>query len=79
MPGSVILRSSRLRMSDSRRKLLQYLSAHPAATLKNAADALRCSLSNVKKIAAQLQREGLLCREGNHRSGLWRATAGEAH
>ena len=71
VPGSVIVRRRRRSTSETQQTVLQYFSIHPTATLQDVADGVRCSLSNVKKVVAQLQADGLLAREGSRRSGCW--------
>lgn len=71
VPGSVLLRQRPYPISESQIKLLQYLSAHPTATLCDAAVALGYSESNVKRVASLLKANGLLMREGSRRTGRW--------
>ena len=51
--------------------VLKYLQDHPTATLQEAAEACSLSLGGVKKIAAKLQKAGLLMRKGSKKLSTW--------
>lgn len=71
VPRQALLRQQQRRTTATQDRILQYLSVHPTATLQHVADAIQMSESNVKKVTAKLQTEGLLRREGSRRASRW--------
>lgn len=58
-------------LTQDKLKLLAYIEKYPSLTQKEYSEQLGISLRTLKRIFADLQKEGILLREGSRRSGKW--------
>lgn len=58
-------------LKETHRETLDYLLAHPSASLEEAAKHVGLSVDGVKKIVASLQESGFIKRIGPKKGGHW--------
>lgn len=58
-------------LTQDKLNLLSYIEKYPSLTQKEYSEQLGISLRTLKRIFADLQKEGILLREGSRRSGKW--------
>lgn len=70
-PQSVLMRRAQTALTPNQYAVYEFLSANPAATLAEAAQATGLSLGGIKKVCSKLQQAGVLKRLGSRRNGTW--------